>query len=108
MTQFNEETAQKSFDYLQSSEEEYAQLSAAHSVAEDRLKALEARLYLQAEGAQEKRKMEARGSKEYSEMLDEIEDITAQFRAIQAKRNRAQHLISATQTILSSRSKGMI
>jgi len=100
-----EQAAENAFDYLKDHEEYLAQLSAQYETIDERIKIVEAQKFLEAEGPQETKKMIARSSQDYVDLVNEKENIIAEFRETQSKTHRAKTIISVFQTKTSAEKK---
>ena len=101
--------AEKALNYLQASEEEWAQYKALLKFQPERLKACLARLSnesLQTTEAGRKRDSEAHTA--YSELLEEATEIAEQFYLLDAKRKRAEYSIELFRSVNSAQKRGNI
>jgi len=100
---------EKAMDYLQSTDESFAQAKASMTAGKERLKTTFAQCYLDATGDNVKeRESYALVSKDYRTQLEVYEESILEYEIIRNKRLRAELLIEVWRSINSARSKGVM
>ena len=99
--------AELALTYLGESEEEYARYKALAKYQPERLKAALALIENRSiESTQAGKEREAKASDEYSDVLDESQEITEQCILLEAKRNRAELTIEMYRSVNSALKRG--
>ena len=101
--------AERALNYLQESEEEWAQYKALLKFQSERHKACLARLMQDSlQTTEAGRKRDAEAHNEFQDILDESTDIAEQFYLLDAKRQRAEHTIEIYRSVNSAQKRGNI
>ena len=104
-----QDKAEKALNYLQISEEEWAQYKALLKFQSERHKAILARLSIKSgETTEAGRKRDAEADDEFQAILDESTEIAERFYTLDAKRKRAEYTIEVFRSVNSAMKRGNI
>lgn len=103
----SEEQIEKAIFFLRDSANELGQLTGQALGLEQRIKIVEAIEYEKVEGADNARKMKARATSEYQDVVKEYSEVEAKLITLKAKREAASALISWSQSVMKMKAQGI-
>ena len=101
--------AEKALEYLETSEQQYAELKAQVKYAPERLKSFLSVLELNSdETTQAGKKAQALAHEDYRVLIDSMETITKEYNVLAEKRRRAEMTIEMYRSVNSAMKRGNI
>ena len=104
---FTEEEIDKAVEYLRTSAEDSGRARGRMAYADGNLRRIKALVMLQKEGGVGMREAEAYASDEYKDALEQLDNATADYETIRAKREAAQYACDVWRTQFSGRKAGI-
>ena len=100
--------AEKALDYLQQSEQEFAELKAKHQAMDKRRSIVRASCFLDSEGTAAERKEKAENHPDYRQAVNDWQKAMEDFYLVDAKRERANLIIEMYRSVNSAMKRGNI
>ena len=101
--------AEQALSYLETSEQQYAELKAQVKYAPERLKSFLSTLELKSDASTATmKKAEAMAHEEYQQLIDAMETVTKEYNLIAEKRRRAELIIEMYRSVNSAMKRGNV